>query len=324
MDHADLLAQAIEAVRGQDLATAIELLNTIVQTYPDDVTARSWLGSLYAQREQYAAALETLQTAIALDPRRARSHAALAQVFVALRRYPEAEAAALRSLELSPSSATCVVLGAAQSALGKNVDARRSFRRALTLDPKNEEAMLNLALEVEETAPRSALKLLEAAIAIDPQYGEAYREYGWQLALTGNTGRAEEMLRKAIATDPSDSLGHVYLGNIFASTGRSAEAESMFQRARELAPVDALPTWTLANLYESQGRPDDAGALYRHAVDLAPRDAEPAFQLARFLISSGSLTEGVRWLDRALKLDPGHAMALEWRKRARPSGRADS
>jgi tetratricopeptide (TPR) repeat protein len=309
------LRQALIAERNHDLERAIGLLERAVDQSPGDPSTRAWLGWLYADREQYAAAIDVLQVAISLDSNHSRSHAVLAEVLLALERFAEAEVAAIRSLESGPKSSTYVVLGAAQSAQGNKAEATTSFRRAIELDTGNEEAMYNLALEVRSTDPAESARLLESAIRIDPRYWDAYREYGFHFALSNQTARAEEMLRQAIAGNPSDSKAHVYLASALASLGQLREAEETFVRARELSPVEALPHWTLANLYEAQGRHSEAEASYRAAAELDPRDSEAAFQLARFLISGGKQREGSVWVARALELNPQHKRAMRLKQR---------
>jgi Tfp pilus assembly protein PilF len=314
-DREELLASALRAEEEGDLVRTTSLLEEIVRHYPDDVRTGTWLGKIYADREQYAAAAEVLQHALAIDDTRARTHAVLAEAFLALGRNRDGEMAARRSVELAPTSASLVVLGYALSAQCRSDDAIQAFRRALEIEADNEEAMYNLALELRRTDPEEALALLKAAVRIDPLYAAGYREYGFLLAEANDLNGAEDALRNAIALADDDSLSHVYLANVLASGGRTSEAEAELRRACQLAPLSALAHWGLAKLYEAEGRYAEAEALFRIAVTVEPSEPEALYQFARFLAGTGRPEEGKEWLDRALAQDPSHVRAVQLKRR---------
>ena len=310
-DRAEILALALRAEEDGDLATAITVLEGLVRASPDDARSRTWLGRLYGDRQQFAAAIEMLETAIKLDATRARPYAALAEVLLELGRFGEGERSIRQSISIEPTTSSLVLLGYALGAQSKSLEAEDAFRRALAVDPQNEEAMFNLALELRNRAPDEALALFEAAIRLDPLYSDAHREYGFQLAITGDFARAEGALRTSLEIKEADALSHVYLANTLASTRRFSEAESELTRASILSPLSALSQWGLGKLYEATGRPMEAEHHLRLATQVEPADAEAAFQLGRFLVSVGRPEEARKWLDQTLRLHPTHEQAVE-------------
>lgn len=313
--RAALLSRAVRADNEGDLVAAIALIEEAIRLSPEDARSRTWLGGLYARREQFAAALAMLETSIAIDPMHARSHAALAEVLCDLGRWKEAERAARESIALKLSPPSLVILGCALSAQGRSDEAEQVFRRALELEPENEEAIYNLALETQHRDPAATLALLRSAIRIDPRYSDAHRELGFQLAKCLDFTHAEEEILESIDLNPSDALAYVYLANVLASTDRVDRAESMLRRASELSPLLALPLWGLGKLRELKGRNDEALSLFQEAVAVEPHNAEALFQFARFLLDQGHRTEGLDFLEEALRHTPQHEEALRLRRK---------
>lgn len=89
---------------------------------------------------------------------------------------------------------------------------------------------------------KSARRMYERALQIDPQYVFTYRSYGAMLA--GNAAycqQAEQILRQGLALDPHDIGMWVSLGNAYSQIGRMDEAVSCYRRAQELNPRDPFP-----------------------------------------------------------------------------------
>lgn len=89
---------------------------------------------------------------------------------------------------------------------------------------------------------KSARRMYEKALQIDPQYVFAYRSYGAMLSGTvAHCQQAEQILRQGLALDPQDIGMWVSLGNSYSQMGRMAEAVSCYQRAQALNPKDPFP-----------------------------------------------------------------------------------
>jgi len=127
-------------------------------------------------------------------------------------------------------------------------------------------------------APDRAILLFEKALAIDPEYAEAwaglgggYQLKGAQLSMPELIEKAIEYERRALAIDPSLADAHTWLG----------------------AALLAL------------GRPDEALEAFRQAVALEPGQARPWSMLARgYWIGKGQLAEGIDALERAAAINP--------------------
>ena len=127
-------------------------------------------------------------------------------------------------------------------------------------------------------APDRAISLFEKALAIDPDYAEAWMGLGGGYQLKGSflnlpemNDKAAECERRAIALDPSLADAHTWLGAALLSRGRI----------------------------------DDAMASLRRAVDLDPGQARPWAMLARgYWVGKGKIAEGIDALERAVAINP--------------------
>src|SRR5207249_223523 len=103
-----------------------------------------------------------------------------------------------KCLEIKQSASVFTLLGSVQQKLGMIEGARKSFEKALEIDPNYEEAMYNLALILIENQPNEAANLLEKSIKLDPNYACAYRELGWLFRKWDENNEAEQYIKKAI------------------------------------------------------------------------------------------------------------------------------
>jgi tetratricopeptide (TPR) repeat protein len=108
-DHDNLTAAqklAALAAEAKDEANEAFALRVIADVFPYDVQAHVLLGRRALARKDYADALTELQAVMALGPlNRAEAHADLGEVYLALKRWDEAKAEALKALEQAPTFA---------------------------------------------------------------------------------------------------------------------------------------------------------------------------------------------------------------------------
>lgn len=131
----------------------------------------------------------------------------------------------------------------------------------------------------------AAQALLERAIAIDPNYGQALALFatnhmfgvhlGWTDIATAAPA-AEEAALAAIAADNEDAWAHTALGSVYFSTRRLDDALAEFELAQQLNPNFSLVQgyYALASTYA--GRWEDAYAAAQRAIRQSPRDPSSA------------------------------------------------
>ncbi len=158
-----------------------------------------------------------------------------------------------------------------------------------------------------------AQALLEKAIAIAPEYGQALGVLASSYAFTAHMGwidmaaalpNAERAAHAAIRSDSEDAWSHSALGHVYLFQRRFDESLAEFETALRLNPNFALAHgyYGLSLCYSGDWRRGDASA--RHALRLSPRDPFSPIYLgivayAQFL--GGHYDEAMRLAREALR-----------------------
>lgn len=86
-----------------------------------------------------------------------------------------------------------------------------------------------------EGRDEDAAKSFRRAISMKPDWAEAYSLLGSALGRAGSLREAEEALRKAITLKPDYAEGWYYLGQFLKERGKEQEAQAAFRKAQQLA-----------------------------------------------------------------------------------------
>jgi len=160
-------------------------------------------------------------------------------------------------------------------------------------------------------------KLLERAVAIDPQFGVAWAKLAWvksflyfrmdaavpDLTRADLLSQARDALKRAEQLIPGTSElllsrgWYYYFGE--ADFGR---ALMEFQRAKDLSPNFAEASYAMANVQRRLGRWSDALASFRAAVKIEPANPEYWQELSTLLLAGRRYDEAEAELRRAESL----------------------
>jgi Tfp pilus assembly protein PilF len=80
-----------------------------------------------------------------------------------------------------------------------------------------------------------AARSFRQALSIKPNWAEAHSLLGSTLAETGNYAEAEAELRKAVALKPDYAEGWNFLGEFLKKQGKAQEAQEAFRKAQQYA-----------------------------------------------------------------------------------------
>jgi adenylate cyclase len=210
-------------------------------------------------------------------------------------------------------SALQVKLTEGESSLGvgtDNIDAYLKYLQALKQGQK---------LSKESNALRR--KLAEEAIALDPEYADAYLELSRTLiddiwfspfdSAEQLRKRAEELVKKAIAMRDDHAEARALLGRIYLSKRQYDEAIVEGERAVVMAPNSAFVHARLALSLECAGRPEEALALFEKAMRLSPiSDNYYVAMLGYCYFDMGQYDEAISAFNRFLDLSPGEPLTL--------------
>lgn len=135
---------------------------------------------------------------------------------------------------------------------------------------------------------------------------------GWQLFPNLPAGHPvlQEMLETA--THQSDQpTGAMQLAMLASARGDAATADAQYRRAVERDPASAVARMDYAVFLAQQNRPVDALKQMLACAREHPQNAEVQYRLGLSLIEIGQYRPALRAMQKALKLDPQHAPAVE-------------
>jgi TolB-like protein/Tfp pilus assembly protein PilF len=135
----------------------------------------------------------------------------------------------------------------------------------------------------------AAQELLERAIAIDPNYGQAQALLATSHLLGAHLGWAEfakavpiaeRAAVAAVQLDREDAWAHTALGSVYFSTRRLDDALSEFETALRLNPNFCLAQGYYALALSYASRTEDSFEAAQRAIRLSPRDPALAINYA--------------------------------------------
>ncbi|MCA0013695.1 winged helix-turn-helix domain-containing tetratricopeptide repeat protein [Mesorhizobium sp. B292B1B] len=175
--------------------------------------------------------------------------------------------------------------------------------------PKNLEAydLCVRARKLIDDSPQTAREahlMLTRAVALDPDYAEAYRWLAmnhwmgwvhWGEPVEPNRRLALDLARKAVTIDPNDAGCRWVLGNLLAYERDFAEADAEFARAFELDPNEADAWATLSDISVLAGRVEEGLEQIRKAFRLNP------FPASWYYLTLGAAQYAARDYEAAVK-----------------------
>jgi adenylate cyclase len=123
-------------------------------------------------------------------------------------------------------------------------------------------------------------ELFKEAIALDPEYADAYAHlgfthaneawFGYSKSRRESRERALELAQKAIALDENNKVGRGLLSYIYRQRRQYEKALAEMERLIDLYPSDADSLINLSNRLSSVGRGEEAIAASKKAIHLNP------------------------------------------------------
>jgi adenylate cyclase len=178
--------------------------------------------------------------------------------------------------------------------------------------------MAYLVRATKETTAQ-ARQMGEKALALDPQYAEAYELLGWTYWMEWswrwstdpqNLERASALAHQALALDDSLPRAHSLLGMVYALQQRYDPAIAEGERAIALDPNNADSYFFQAERLNVAGRPEDALRMVKRAMLLNPRyPPYYSWSLGAAYSLTGRYAEAITALQEAISRMPTHLFA---------------
>ena len=195
-----------------------------------------------------------------------------------------------------------------------NLISRGMAEEAVALDPQYGEAYVLLSatymLETFFGNPQSmeqAIKLAKKAVALETVGG--YSMLGWLYSLTGQNDKALAECKKAVELAPNSASARAWHGAVLEKAGRYDLAVQELEQAVRRDPMAG--TWVLRPLgsaYSLTERHAEAISTLKRAIQKAPKDYLSRLLMTRAYIFAGMQEEAEAEAAEVLRLNPKYSL----------------
>jgi putative PEP-CTERM system TPR-repeat lipoprotein len=289
-----------------DAKKAEEYFAKAVELEPRNAGKRTALAISHLLSGQTAVAFDELQE-IASSDSGTTADLALISAHWKRREFDQALAAVDRLEKKLPDKPLAANLrGRIQLAQSDRAAARKSFERALTIDPAYFAAAASLAaLDIADKKPEEARKRFELLLTRNPKNGMALLALA-ELAATQGAGKDEVagLLNKAIQINPTDVAPRLLLINLFLRTNDNKQAESAAQSAVSAVPSSPELLDALGRAQQASGDLNQAIATFRNVIAMQPLSPQRYVRLAEAHMANKDSAAAEQSLRKALEIKP--------------------
>lgn len=275
-------------------------------------------GKLEWNLERLEDSARSLRAAIQLRPRESRYYIGLCSTMRQLGPPTEAIAVCKTAVKLDGESGEAWNnLGNSLGAVKLYADAKAAYEMATRLLPNNARPWSNLAIIYwREDDHESALRCIQRALEIDPQFENALLLKGSILRETGRAEEAVDVYRRAIDLNPDDPQMWNNLGNALASLKKYNEAFAAYQQALLLDEKYADCYFNYGYYLNVVGRYQDSPIYLRKVIELEPKDIDAYVEIIKAYRATGKEEQVQAILQDALMAgvavkDFGEALAAD-------------
>jgi cytochrome c-type biogenesis protein CcmH/NrfG len=312
---------------------AIEHLNTVIESDPDNISAREELACLYFRLQRYPRAREELGAILSRQPDDVLSMYRLAVIAHDEGYLDEARHRIKDILELDSDYEHALVLsGVLYTHSGEMDKARQEFERACSLYPGNMRARYELAkILVQERQFEKAEPILRAIVDEDPFHNHALFQL---LRITLRKGDREAAEKIKASLDAVNALGrgqrnyyrgylrhhpdtpetHLALARIYLEISRGNLAAKEFQVALQRDPANREALFLLGQVYMASEDYRKASEYLSRCLELQGDAATIHGLLAVCYLHLGGGAQARSHFDAAAKIDPAHPLVTRIRQ----------
>jgi putative PEP-CTERM system TPR-repeat lipoprotein len=271
---------------------------------PKDAFKRTALAASHLAAGDTQKGLRELEETAATDPG-IRADLALLAAHMRGRDYEKALAVVARVEKKQPTVAMPHNLrGIVLRAKGDSAGARRSFERALQLDPTYFPAVSNLSqMDLADRNPQAARARYEAMLTKSPANPQALLALAQLHAMSG--AKPEEVsafISKAIAARPADGGPRAALIGFYVGVKEPKKAVVAAQEALAAVPNNAEVLDAAGRAYQAAGETNQALSTFSKLSALQPGSPQPLMHMAEVHVATKNYDAALDNLRKALAI----------------------
>ena len=286
---------------------AIAVCQQALKIRPDFIHAYVTLGNALQAGGKIEAAIRSYSQALELQPNFAEVRANIGSMYFKMGRLEEAIAHYQQAIALSPDLAGAHWnLGKVYHKHGDIEAAIACFQRTSELNPQlvGADFHFNLANRLFTQGKRDeAIESYEKALAIKPDWAEAYGNIGSARSQQGDLDAAIVNYQQAVALKPELEVLHFNLGNSFLQQNKYEEAITHYQNTLKIKPDWAEVHANLGSCFSMQGRLEEALTSYQEALRFKPDWAEVYCRMGHIQKQDKPL-EAIAHFEKAIECNP--------------------
>ena len=189
---------------------------------------------------------------------------------------------------------------------GDSTRALKELQKAIELNPDYKEAYWAIGfLYSDLNKTDDAIKIFKQVIQIDKNSPEAWNNLGLILARCERYNEAIKTFEEAILIDPQNASFHNNLGNVYFSQGKYVEAMQSFQTAIKLDPTYAESYHRLGiNKNSIDNNIEVSLKNLEEAAKTGKNKAKNSYDMGTLYAKQDILDKAIRSFQEAIKMDP--------------------
>ncbi|HKP86803.1 MAG TPA: tetratricopeptide repeat protein [Blastocatellia bacterium] len=257
------------------------------------------------------------------SPRSAEELTVIAEGLVLIERFKDANELLIDAREADPTFAEAFVAqGELLNEKYNYGDALSLFEDAIKINPNSPRALVGLAeckqyavsgsphpKQPGNIADEDPLTVVNHAIEVNPNYGDALAMRAWLELDADDPGGATKAADRALASNPNSVKAMAVRAAVFFLAGDKTALDAETKRALAVNPRAGEFFATLAHFAVNNRRYADAVDFGRRAVELSPRLWSARTELGIQLLRVGRIADGRAELERAFAGDPFNVWA---------------
>lgn len=215
------------------------------------------------------------------------------------------------------TSELAAVAGTAYQKSGQTQEAYNAFRLATHLNPRNEDAYVDLCdIALEKDSYDLGVEIAGVGLANLPNSERLYVQRGVMRAMKGQFEDAQKDFTKASELAPNEVLPDVAIGLLAMQTSDLEKSVQDLHRAAERHPDSYLAQYWFGKALERSGAApgtkegDDLLRALKTSVQLNPNFWHSRADLGKILISRGEVDLAITHLQKAAELNPSATTPL--------------
>ncbi|MBS1509641.1 MAG: tetratricopeptide repeat protein [Bacteroidetes bacterium] len=149
-----------------------------------------------------------------------------------------------------------------------------------------------------------AITALDKAIALNPNYADAYFSSGWIQNELGNYDKAIIRLQKATQLKKDFAKAYQELGYAYKGKKNYTEAMNNLNRAITIKPDYAMAYKVKGDVLQKLNRYTEAVTAYEKAYELDNTLEGACYELGYYWNSEGDYEKAMEWLHKAIGINP--------------------